>query len=307
VNILKGILLKLISALMFAVMAALVRSLGADVPVGQVVFFRAAFAIVPVVVIYALRNELKAAAHTKRLSGHVGRGMIGLIGMFCNFASLARLPLAEATAISFAGPLITVALAAIMLKERVRIYRWSAVCVGFLGVLVMLAPHFDVGRLAGSTSAQTLGAMLALTGAACNAGAVIQTRRLTDTETTSSIVFYFSLICAVGGLLTLPFGWAMPTTWQLGALIAVGVIGGLAHLILTESYRYAPASVVAPFDYTTILFAFLLGYFMFGEVPTAIVVVGAAIVVAAGLFVLWRERQLGLKRARDAEGPPSGA
>jgi drug/metabolite transporter (DMT)-like permease len=307
VNILKGILLKLISALMFAVMAALVRSLGAEIPVGQVVFFRAAFAIVPVVVIYALRNELKAAAHTKRLSGHVGRGMIGLIGMFCNFASLARLPLAEATAISFAGPLITVALAAIMLKERVRIYRWSAVCVGFLGVLVMLAPHFDVGRLAGSTSAQTLGAMLALTGAACNAGAVIQTRRLTDTETTSSIVFYFSLICAVGGLLTLPFGWAMPTTWQFGALIAVGVIGGLAHLILTESYRYAPASVVAPFDYTTILFAFLLGYFMFGEVPTAIVVVGAAIVVAAGLFVLWRERQLGLKRARDAEGPPSGA
>jgi drug/metabolite transporter (DMT)-like permease len=288
-------------------MAALVRSLGAEIPVGQVVFFRAAFAIVPVVVIYALRNELKAAAHTKRLSGHVGRGMIGLIGMFCNFASLARLPLAEATAISFAGPLITVALAAIMLKERVRIYRWSAVCVGFLGVLVMLAPHFDVGRLAGSTSAQTLGAMLALTGAACNAGAVIQTRRLTDTETTSSIVFYFSLICAVGGLLTLPFGWAMPTTWQFGALIAVGVIGGLAHLILTESYRYAPASVVAPFDYTTILFAFLLGYFMFGEVPTAIVVVGAAIVVVAGLFVLWRERQLGLKRARDAEGPPSGA
>jgi drug/metabolite transporter (DMT)-like permease len=307
VNILKGILLKLISALMFAVMAALVRSLGAEIPVGQVVFFRAAFAIVPVVVIYAVRNQLKAAAHTKRLSGHVGRGMIGLIGMFCNFGSLARLPLAEATAISFAGPLITVALAAIMLKERVRIYRWSAVGIGFVGVLVMLAPHFDVARLTGgATSTQTLGAMLALTGAACNAGAVIQTRRLTDTETTSSIVFYFSLICAVGGLLTLPFGWALPTSWQLGALIAIGLIGGLAHLILTESYRYAPASVVAPFDYTTILFAFLLGYFMFGEVPTSIVIIGAAIVVAAGLFVLWRERQLGLKRARDAEGPPSG-
>jgi drug/metabolite transporter (DMT)-like permease len=307
VNILKGILLKLVSALMFAVMAALVRSLGEAIPVGQVVFFRAAFAIVPVVVIYAVRNQLKAAAHTKRLPGHVGRGLVGLAGMFCNFASLARLPLAEATAISFAGPLITVALAAIMLKERVRIYRWSAVGVGFLGVLVMLAPHFDVARLTGThTSTQTLGAILAFTGAWCNAGAVIQTRRLTDTETTSSIVFYFSLVCAVGGLLTLPFGWATPTSWQLAALIATGLIGGLSHLILTESYRYAPASVVAPFDYTAILFAFLLGYFMFGEVPTFIVVIGAAIVVGAGLFVLWRERQLGLKRARDAEGPPSG-
>ena len=107
-------------------------------------------------------------------------------------------------------------------------------------------------------------------------------------------------------MLTLPFGWVTPTSWQLAALIAIGLLGGLAHLILTESYRYAPASVVAPFDYTAILFAFLLGYFMFGEVPTIIVVLGAAIVVAAGLFVLWRERQLGLKRARDAEGPPSG-
>jgi drug/metabolite transporter (DMT)-like permease len=308
VNILKGILLKLVSALMFTVMAALVRSLGEAIPVGQVVFFRAGFAIVPVVVIYALRNELTAAVHTKRLPGHVGRGLIGLVGMFCTFSALARLPLAEVTAIAFAGPLITVALAAILLNERVRIYRWSAVGVGFFGVLVMLAPHFDVARLtSGNASTQMLGAILAFTGAWCNAGAVIQTRRLTDSETTSSIVFYFSLICAVGGLLTLPFGWAVPATWQLAALVLTGLLGGLGHLILTESYRYAPASVIAPFDYSAILFAFLLGYFMFGEVPTPVVIVGAAIVVVAGLFVLWRERQLGLKRARDAEGPPSGA
>jgi drug/metabolite transporter (DMT)-like permease len=105
----------------------------------------------------------------------------------------------------------------------------------------------------------------------------------------------------VGGLLTLPFGWVMPTRWELTALVATGLLGGTAHLIVTESYRYAPASVIAPFDYSAILFAFLLGYWMFGEVPTPVVVVGAAIVVAAGLFVLWRERQLGLKRARDAE------
>jgi drug/metabolite transporter (DMT)-like permease len=305
--ILKGILLKLVSAFMFAVMQALVRSLGEAVPVGQVVFFRSAFAIVPVVVIYALRNELAAAAHTKRPLGHVGRGLIGGAGMFFNFGALARLPLAEVTAISFASPLATVALAALMLKERVRFYRWSAVAVGFLGVIVMLAPHLDPAHIASHTSTQVVGAVLALTGAFTNAAAVIQTRRLTDTETTSSIVFYFSLVCATAGLVTLPFGWIMPSGWQLAALVGIGLLGGIAHLILTESYRFAPASVIAPFDYTAIIFAFLLGYAMFGEVPTGVVVLGAAIVVAAGLFVLWRERKLGLERARAAEGPPSGA
>jgi drug/metabolite transporter (DMT)-like permease len=301
-NILEGILLKLVSALMFAVMQALVRALGESVPVGQVVFFRAAFAVVPVVVIYALRNELKAAVHTKRPLGHVGRGLVGAAGMFCNFGALARLPLAEVTAISFASPLATVALAALMLRERVRIYRWSAVAVGFLGVLVMLAPHLDPAQIAAHTSTELIGASLALT----NAAAVIQTRRLTDTETTSSIVLYFSLLCAAAGLVTLPFGWIVPSAFELALLIGVGLLGGIGHLILTASYRLAPASVIAPFDYSAIIFAFLLGYAMFGEVPTVVVVVGAIIVVAAGLFVLWRERQLGLKRARDAEGPPTG-
>src|SRR5262249_33882412 len=305
-NVLKGILLKLASAFMFAVMQALVRLVGDPIPVGEVVFFRSAFAVIPVVVIYALRRELKAAVHTTRLTGHAVRGLVGLGGMFFNFAALARLPLAEVTAISFASPLVTVAMAALMLKERVRVYRWSAVGVGFLGGIVMLTPHLDPARLATRSSVPPAGAIFALAAAFTNAAAVIQTRRLTDTETTSSIVLYFSLMCAIGGLLSLPFGWAMPDNWQLAALIAIGVLGGTAHLILTESYRYAPASVVAPFDYTAILFSFLLGYWMFREVPTPIVIGGAAMVVAAGLFVLWRERQLGLRRARDAEGPPSG-
>ena len=104
-----------------------------------------------------------------------------------------------------------------------------------------------------------------------NAGSVIQTRRLTDTETTSSIVFYFSLFCTIGGLLTLPFGWIVPTWPQLAALIGLGMIGGLSHILLTESYRYAPASLVAPLDYTAMLWAFILGYWFFGELPTATV------------------------------------
>jgi drug/metabolite transporter (DMT)-like permease len=303
-NIFKAILLKLASALLFAVMQTLVRALGDTTPVGQIVFFRSAFAILPVMVIFAWRHELWAAMRTGHPLAHVWRGLTSVAGMFFNFASLARLPLVEATAISFVSPLITVGFAAVFLKERVRIYRWSAVGIGFLGVLVMLAPHLTLASSAVAATSM-VGAMLALAAAFTNAGAVIQTRRLTDTESTSAIVFYFSLFCALGGLLTLPFGWHGPTALELAALIALGICGGLAHILLTESYRYAPASLVAPFDYTSMLWALVLGYAVFGEVPTVAVFIGAAIVAGAGLFVIWRERQLGLRRARDAEGPPT--
>jgi drug/metabolite transporter (DMT)-like permease len=304
----KAIGLKLISALLFAAMSALVRQLGDVAPVGQMVFFRSAFAILPVVVIYALRGELASAVRTGRPLGQLGRGMLSVCGMFTNFSALTRLPLADATAISFASPLITVALAAVVLKERVRIYRWSAVAIGFAGVIVMLIPHFDIGAYAGAAGAvAAVGSVLALTSAFCNAGTVIQTRRLTQTETTSSIVFYFSLVCAIAGALTLPFAWHSPTGRELTALIALGILGGLAHILLTESYRFAAASVVAPFDYSSMLWALLLGYWLFGELPDKLVYLGAAIVAGAGLFVIWRERQLGLQRARDAEGPATAA
>jgi drug/metabolite transporter (DMT)-like permease len=278
-------------------------------PLGQMVFFRSAFGIIPVVVIYAWRRELMTAVRTSRPFGHLGRGAISVFGMFFNFAALARLPIVDVTTITFASPLITVALAAVFLKERVRIYRWSAVAVGFAGVIVMLWPHLDLGRYTNAaSSAAALGAIFALISAFTNAGSVIQTRRLTDTETTSSIVFYFSLFCTIGGLLTLPFGWIVPTWPQLAALIGLGMIGGLSHILLTESYRYAPASLVAPLDYTALLWAFILGYWFFDELPTATVYIGSAIVAGSGLFVIWRERQLGLERARAraAAGPPTG-
>ena len=156
-----------------------------------------------------------------------------------------------------------------------RIYRWSAVGVGFIGVIVMLWPYLDFAQFSAegaAAQAAMLGAIFALIGAFTNAGAVIQTRRLTDTETTSSIVFYFSLICALAGLATLPFGWVWPTA--LAARGADRRRSGRRHSrtsVLTESYRYAPASLVAPFDYTTMLWAFVLGYWMFGEVPTVYV------------------------------------
>lgn len=308
-NLFKAIGFKLISALLFAAMSALVRQLGDVAPVGQMVFFRSAFAVLPVVVIYAIRGELSTAVRTGRPFGQLGRGLLSVGGMFTNFSALTRLPLADATAISFASPLITVVLAAIILKEHVRIYRWSAVLVGFVGVIVMLVPHFDLGTYAaaGAATAAAVGSIFAMTSAVCTAGTVIQTRRLTQSETTSSIVFYFSLVCAIAGALTLPFAWHSPTGSELMALISLGVIGGIAHIFLTESYRHAAASVVAPFDYTAMLWALLLGYWLFGELPSALVYVGAAIVAGAGLFVIWRERALGVQRPREAEGPPTVA
>ena len=308
-NTSRGIVLKLISAVLFAVMSALIRYLGARYPIGEVVFYRSAFAIVPVVVVYAWRGELLAAVRTERPLGQVSRGALSIVGMFCNFGALARLPLIEANAISFTSPLISVALAALVLKEHVRIYRWSAVTIGFLGVLVVLAPHFsgDELTIAMASATSVAGVIYAIAGSMINAGTMIQTRWLTQSETTSSIVFYFSLICALSGLVTWPFGWLTPTSTELAVLIAIGFLGGAAHILLTESYRYASASVVAPFDYTSMIWALVLGYGLFGEAPTVMIVLGSAIIAAAGLFVIWRERQLALARKLAPDGVPAAA
>jgi drug/metabolite transporter (DMT)-like permease len=303
----KGILLKLISAVLFAVMSALIRYLGASYPIGEVVFFRSAFAIVPVVIVYAWRGELAAAVRTDNPLGQVSRGALSIVGMFCNFGALARLPLIEANAIGFSSPLIGVALSALVLKERVRIYRWTAVIVGFLGVLVVLAPHLsgDELTIAMASATSLAGVTYAVAGSITNAGTMIQTRHLTKSERTSSIVFYFSVICALSGLVTWPFGWIVPTRIEFAALAAIGFLGGTGHIFLTESYRYASASVVAPFDYTSMIWALVLGYAMFGERPTVIIVLGSTIIAGAGLFVIWREHQLALKHKTAAEVLPA--
>jgi drug/metabolite transporter (DMT)-like permease len=299
----KGIVLKLISAVLFALMSALIRYLGARYPVGEVVFYRSAFAIVPVMLVYAWRGELAAVVRTERPFGQAGRGALSIVGMFCNFGALARLPLVESNAISFTSPLFSVALAALILKERVRIYRWSAVIIGFIGVLVVLSPHLsgDELTIAMASATSVSGVLYAIAGSATNAGTAIQTRWLTQSESTSSIVFYFSLSCALAGLVTWPFGWLSPTGTELAALISIGFLGGMGHIFLTESYRHASASVVAPFDYTSMIWALVLGYAMFGEVPTVMIIVGSLIIAASGMFVIWREHQLAVMRRRGEE------
>jgi drug/metabolite transporter (DMT)-like permease len=301
-SIFAAIALKIAATLFFALMDAFARFAGQTVPVGEVVFFRSAFGILPVVIYFAWRRELWTVLRTERPIGQGIRGVLGAGGMFSNFASLARLPVADVMAIYFFSPLITVALAALILREQVRIYRWLAVSVGLFGVMLTLTPHLSIGQAGAISAAAALGCLFAVLCAVFDAGAAIQVRRLTASETTASIVIYFSLICMLAGLCTLPFGWVWPSGNELAALCLIGILGGISHLFLTESFRYAPASATAPFDYVAILWAIGFGYMMFGEIPGPLVLTGAAVVVGAGLFVLWRERQLRLRR-REMETP----
>jgi drug/metabolite transporter (DMT)-like permease len=307
VNPALGISLKLASAFTFTLMSAGVKIVSARIPVGELVFCRSFFALIPLIIWLRWNGEFPQALRTRNLHGHMRRGIVGVTGMFCGFSALSLLPLPDATALGYAAPLLTVVLAALMLKETVRIYRWSAVAVGFIGVLIMLWPQLSGLAGLGRGDGVALGAMFALGGAVCSAFSTIEVRRLTETERTGTIVFYMCVIFSAFGLLSLPFGWRTPTAQDAALLVLVGVLGGVAQILLTQSYYYADASLVAPFDYTTMIFAGAVGWFVFGEFPQTSVIFGATIVVAAGIFVIWREHQLGLARRKSREAAPSRA
>jgi drug/metabolite transporter (DMT)-like permease len=291
---LRGILFKLISVTLFVVMASIVKSLSDSVPPGQAVFFRSAFAIPVIVAWLAIRHELRTGFRAANPLGHLWRGLVGTSAMGLGFASLGFLPLPEVTAIGYAAPLLVVIFAAMFLGEEVRAFRLAAVFAGMVGVLIVLSPRLSVG--AGLDHTQALGAMLALSGAVFAALAQVTVRKLVATETTSSIVFWFSVTAAVLSLCTLPFGWVVPTVREAVLLVLCGLLGGIGQIFLTSSYRHADASVIAPFDYASMLLALGIGYWVFGEVPTTTMLTGAGIVVAAGIAIIWRERHLGLKR-----------
>lgn len=292
-----GIACKIASVTCFVIMAAIIKATASVVPAGQAVFFRSLFAIPVILVWLTARGELRRGLATAHPLGHAWRGIAGTTSMILIFAALGLLPLPEATALGYATPLLLVIFAAMFLRERVRVFRLLAVLVGLAGVLIVLSPRMTLG-VEGATSAETLGAVLALGGATFAALAQVYVRKLVRSEETAAIVFYFSVTGACVGLLTLPFGWVLPTPGQTVLLIAAGLIGGVGQILLTESYRYAEASLIAPFEYTSMLLAILIGYFVFSEIPTRTTIVGATLIVAAGLFIIWRERQLGLARAR---------
>lgn len=286
-----GMLCKVIAMLMFAIMFAAVRWLGPHFPIGEIVFFRSLLGL-PVIVLAAVLSGGLHLLATKRVDSHALRSFAGVISMFCNFTAYTLLPLADVTAIGFAAPLFIVVLAAVFLRERVHIYRWSAVVIGFIGVLVIVGPE---ARMA---SGATIGVMFALTSAALAAVAMIFLRRMSAHEHSTAIAFYFMLTAAACSLFTLPLGWNLPTGGEAWILLGCGLSGGVGQLFLSLSYRYGEASLLAPFDYTAMIWAVALGYFVFGELPMANVWFGAVIVIAAGLLILWREHRLKLARDR---------
>ncbi|MBV2359189.1 DMT family transporter [Thalassococcus sp. CAU 1522] len=296
---LPSIAFKLSAVLLFTIMASFIKATADVVPPGEAVFFRSFFALPVIVLWLAWRGDLATGLRAKRPLGHVWRGVIGVSSMICGFAALGLLPLPEVTALGYAAPLMTVIFAAFLLGERLRVFRISAVILGLAGVAIVLWPRLTLDSV---TSSAQLGVALVLISAALRALAQIHIRRLVQTEQTSAIVFYFSLTATLASLLTIPFGWTVPDPASAAMLVGAGLIGGVAQILLTSAYRGAEAALLAPFDYASILFAIIIGYAVFDEVPGGSVLTGSAVIVAAGILIIWRERQLGLKRGKARPG-----
>ncbi|WP_291374687.1 DMT family transporter [Devosia sp.] len=301
----RGIILKIVSVCCFVVMATMLKATQ-TIPPGEMVFFRAFFAMLPVLTYLAWKRRLSHAFQTKRPLGHIVRGLVGVASMGLGFFALTRLPLPEATAITYATPLLIVIFSAVLLNERVHIFRWTAVLFGLVGVVIILWPRLTVfsgGDALGN--AEAVGAIGALMAAILSAFAVLQVRNLVQTERTETIVTYFFLSASFLALLTLPFGWVMPTPQQAALLIGAGFFGGIGQLLMTSCYRYADMSVIAPFEYVSLILTIIIGFIIFADVPTVTMLIGSLIIVCSGIAVILRERRLGLDRtkAREATTP----
>jgi drug/metabolite transporter (DMT)-like permease len=300
----RGIALKIVSTFVFTLMIVCVKAIADDFPQGQIVFARSFFALLPIVVMLLWQGEFPAALRMQRPWLHFSRGAVGLCSMVLSFWALAYLPLPEAMMIGYAAPLMIVALAALILGETVRLFRWSAVAIGFLGILIILWPRFTLIGSGNITDTALFGALLALASAFFGAFAAIFIRSMTRTESTGTIVFYFAFIASVLSLMSAPFGWIVPSPGEASLLLATGLLGGIGQILMTSSYRYADAATLASFDYVSMIWGLAFGFLIFGDVPTDSVIFGGAIVIAAGIFIIYRERALGLQRKRQRKAMP---
>ena len=302
---LAGIAYKIASTFVFACMMAIMKGLS-FYPVGELVAFRSFFALFVLAGWLAMRGEFPGALRTQRVGGHLLRSLAGTGSMTMSFAAFSFLPLADVTVVGYAAPLMIVILAALWLGERVGPGRWFSVALGFCGVLVMLWEHIGTGDQGFSRGA--IGAAMALTGAFCVAVAMIQTSRLVQSEHMGAVVFYFQFTAGCVGLLLLLLGALWPASWPFAAameglvwvtpqepshwalLIAAGLFGGLGQILMTRGYTLADASILACFDYVSMIWVLALGAVFLGEFPSFSVLAGAAIITIAGLLVIWSEK-----------------
>ena len=292
-----GVVLKLTSVLLLSSMAACVKYLGPAIPSGETVFVRGMISVV-VLAFIAWRVEGLHLLKTQKLRSHALRSLSGTASMFCWFYALTLIPLAEFWAIAFTAPLFLTLLAMLFLGERIHRYRWTALAIGFAGVLITVGPHLSFG--AGSA-----GVAMALAAAVFSAVAMMFLSSMSGSggEHAITITFYFSVTSMVCAAFTALAGWPLPTAEQWLFIVLVGTFGVFGQLLMTYSYRYAEASTIAPLDYVNLLLAIVYGWFFFDELPDRATWVGAPLVIAAGAIILWREYRLMLPRRAAAAAP----
>jgi len=268
--------------LIFGLINVMAKWMAETYPVVEIVFFRNLFALLPITWLMVTQGGFKTLRYAK-FGPHILRGVLGFGHLTLLFASFTLMPLADATAISFAAPLILTALSVPLLSEKVGPWRWSAVIAGFIGVLITASPTGDFGYA---------GALAGLGSATCFALAMIMVRRMSATESSASIAFTYTLIVTIlSGIATIPF-WVVPEWAHLGVFLVAGLIGGIGQYFMARSYSLAPASATAPFTYTTLIWALLFGFLIWSETPTIHLAIGCCIVITSGLVILWRENRL---------------
>jgi drug/metabolite transporter (DMT)-like permease len=279
-----GVLLKLTSVVLLSGLAACVKYLGTAIPVGETIFVRGLISVIVLSGI-AWRTAGLHLLKAKSWRSHALRSLSGTVAMFCWFFALTLLPFADLTAMTFTAPMFLTVLAMVFLGERIHRYRWTALIIGFIGVLITIGPLLSFG------GDRTLGVAIALGGAVFSALALMFLRSMSGggREHAITITFYFSLTSMAFAAFTALGGWPMPTAQQWLIIVLAGIFGVLGQLLMTLSYRYAEASTIAPLEYTSLLMALGFGYFVFGETPRLSTWIGAPLIITAGLIILWRE------------------
>jgi drug/metabolite transporter (DMT)-like permease len=281
----RGAICMLSAHLLFTIMSAMVKQLSGPIPVIELMFFRSAFAL-PVVALIVARYGSFAELRTRRFPGHFTRACTGTAAQACSFFALTALPLADQTVLGYTTPLFVTMLAIPLLGEQVGIHRWSAVLLGFLGVLI-IAVGQGAGHASGPLAMWGLGAAIAQ--GFFSALTTLLVRQLSASESSTTITMWQSILMTSFTLLVLPFLWVTPDAGQFLLLMLIGLVGGVAQVLLTEAYASAQVSALGPYSYSSMIWSVALGWLLWGDQPTIWMLVGAVLIVAAGLYILHRE------------------
>ena len=273
-----GFLYMFLSIIGFSLMDVIVKW-SVNYPVGQVLFFRGFFGIIFYFFIIP-RDRIHNFYQTKRPGLHFLRCASGLIAIIAIFIALRKLPLATVVSISFAAPIFTTILSIFLLSEKVGIFRWLAVIVGFIGILIITEPGIS------NLNIYYIFPIIFCLGLSYVA---ITLRQLSTTEPVWLISLFFSIAITLLSFFTLPWGWVMPSLNHFIILSLIGIFGGASNLWLSQSYKYSEVSLVTPLKYLTLVFAIIFGYFIWGEIPTFKTLIGASLVIISTLIIFRRE------------------